>query len=289
MGLRPPSAGTGGLPAGGTVGDVVVNTAPGVGGWTTPTDPTPADIGAAAASDLTAHVNDTADAHDASAISFVPTGTIAATDVQAAIAEVASEAGGGGGGGIQVPAIAAANNLKTVSLDFAGVSAAFAPSSGVVQLARLLDTPAATFSEVEVSLSTAGVDGAALLANCFVGLYYKSGTNLVLAGVSSDQTATFKGAIGPKQIAITEASAGSLVGRGGASEPLVSAVLIGTQSTTQVQLARAAASNLNANLGLVAGTDVLRAATWGTARTTLPATIPLSALAIQVMLAAGAK
>lgn len=41
------------------------------------------------------HVNDTSDAHDASAISFSPTGTIAATDVQAAIAEVASEASGG--------------------------------------------------------------------------------------------------------------------------------------------------------------------------------------------------
>jgi hypothetical protein len=43
-----------------------------------------------------AHIADTDDAHDASAISFSPTGTIAATDVQAAIAEVASEAGSGG-------------------------------------------------------------------------------------------------------------------------------------------------------------------------------------------------
>ena len=42
------------------------------------------------------HLADTSDAHDASAISFSPTGSIAATDVQAAIAEVASEAGGGG-------------------------------------------------------------------------------------------------------------------------------------------------------------------------------------------------
>ena len=49
--------------------------------------------------ELDAHVNDTADAHDATAISFAPAGTIAATTVQAAIEEVASEAGGGGGGG----------------------------------------------------------------------------------------------------------------------------------------------------------------------------------------------
>lgn len=50
----------------------------------------------AEASDLAAHTGDTTDAHDASAISFTPTGTVAATDVQAAIAEVVSEGGGGG-------------------------------------------------------------------------------------------------------------------------------------------------------------------------------------------------
>lgn len=51
----------------------------------------------AAAADLAAHLADAADAHDAAAISFAPAGTIAATTVQAAIEEVASEAGGGGG------------------------------------------------------------------------------------------------------------------------------------------------------------------------------------------------
>jgi hypothetical protein len=46
--------------------------------------------------ELTNHLSDSSDAHDASAISFTPAGTIAATDVQAAIEEVATEAGGGG-------------------------------------------------------------------------------------------------------------------------------------------------------------------------------------------------
>ena len=41
---------------------------------------------------LTAHLADTTDAHDASAVSFVPNGTIAATNVQAAIQEVRDEA-----------------------------------------------------------------------------------------------------------------------------------------------------------------------------------------------------
>lgn len=48
---------------------------------------------AAALAALSTHLSDTSDAHDASAVSFSPTGTIAATDVQAAVAEVASEAG----------------------------------------------------------------------------------------------------------------------------------------------------------------------------------------------------
>jgi hypothetical protein len=47
--------------------------------------------------DLATHIAGPTDAHDASAISFVPTGTVAATNVQAAIAEVASESGGGSG------------------------------------------------------------------------------------------------------------------------------------------------------------------------------------------------
>lgn len=44
------------------------------------------------AASLAAHLADTADAHDASAISFVPVGTVASTDAQAAIAEVATDA-----------------------------------------------------------------------------------------------------------------------------------------------------------------------------------------------------
>lgn len=48
-------------------------------------------LGAAAATDLSDHLADTVDAHDASAISFSPTGNVAAADVQAAIAEVDAE------------------------------------------------------------------------------------------------------------------------------------------------------------------------------------------------------
>jgi hypothetical protein len=52
---------------------------------------------ATAASALTAHTSDAVAAHAASAISFTPNGSIAATDVQAAIQEVRDEASGGSG------------------------------------------------------------------------------------------------------------------------------------------------------------------------------------------------
>lgn len=54
-------------------------------------------LGAAADDDLAAHTAATTGAHAATAIAFTPTGSIAATNVQAAINEVALEAGGGGG------------------------------------------------------------------------------------------------------------------------------------------------------------------------------------------------
>ena len=49
------------------------------------------EVASEAAADLAAHINDAADAHDASAISFTPSGSIAATNVQDAIAEIVSE------------------------------------------------------------------------------------------------------------------------------------------------------------------------------------------------------
>jgi hypothetical protein len=52
-----------------------------------------------AAAALDDHIDDATGAHAATAIAFTPAGTIAATTVQAAIEEVAAEAGGGGGRG----------------------------------------------------------------------------------------------------------------------------------------------------------------------------------------------
>ena len=82
-------------PTGGSGGGTPSGAAGGVLGGTYPNPSFAADM--ATQAELDAHVNDTTNAHAASSIGFTPTGTIAATTVQAAIAEVASEAGTGGG------------------------------------------------------------------------------------------------------------------------------------------------------------------------------------------------
>jgi hypothetical protein len=94
------------------------------------------------AGDLAAHLANATDAHDASAISFAPAGTIAATDVQAAIEEVASEAGGGGSSDNEAAASvltdatstgdagSRADHFPGTSLDVAWVPEATALSSG---------------------------------------------------------------------------------------------------------------------------------------------------------------
>ncbi len=60
--------------------------------------------------ELAAHVSDATAAHAASAISFTPTGSISSTDVQAAIAEAASESGGTAAPGRIAPYIGSYDN-----------------------------------------------------------------------------------------------------------------------------------------------------------------------------------
>ena len=58
-----------------------------------------------AGGDISAHTGDTTDAHDASAISIVDTGTyFTGTDVEAALQELGAGAGGGGGSDLTIPA-----------------------------------------------------------------------------------------------------------------------------------------------------------------------------------------
>jgi hypothetical protein len=78
-----------------------------------------------------AHTADATDAHDASAISFTPAGTIAATDVQAAIEEVASEAGGSSTLGVlgRATITASQSGISTTVTDITGLSVTITAAS----------------------------------------------------------------------------------------------------------------------------------------------------------------
>lgn len=112
--------------------------------------------------DLTAHIGDTTDAHDASAISFSPAGSIAATNVQSAIEEAASEAGGGGSAhtirdegsamtqranlnfiGTGVTVTDDAGNAET-EVTIPGASAASETTAGVLEIATQGETDTGT-------------------------------------------------------------------------------------------------------------------------------------------------
>jgi hypothetical protein len=94
--------------------------------------------------DVSAHTGETTDAHDASAISFTPAGTIAATDVQAAIEEVASEAGGS-----SIP------NLYVGSMPpFNANTVSFAPSANRAYLVKFIPTANVTVGTAFWNCST---------------------------------------------------------------------------------------------------------------------------------------
>jgi hypothetical protein len=82
-----------------------------------------------AASAVTAHTNDTTDAHAASAISFTPPEGMTSTDVQAAIEEAFDNGGGGGGGGATNLGYTAIPTGGTVTSD-SGTDAALTLADG---------------------------------------------------------------------------------------------------------------------------------------------------------------
>lgn len=133
-----------------------------------------------AAAAITAHLADTSDAHDASAISFVPAGTIAATNVQAAIEEVAGEAGGGGGSGGWVPVSTNGTQLEPGRIFLSDQN----------DLAYILMD-----GEIDIQSDSAGVhiwsDGDAiyLRPDSAYTVRIMSGNGLVLPGLTSDPTA----------------------------------------------------------------------------------------------------
>lgn len=121
--------------------------------------------------ELDAHLNDTTAAHAASAIAFTPTGTVGATNVQAAIAEVASEAGGGTPAASSVTfsptgTISSANvqtAVAEVAADAAADLAAYAAAHGAAS-----DPHPTYMTSAEVQAASVGGDLTGTIANAQV-------------------------------------------------------------------------------------------------------------------------
>lgn len=79
------------------------------------------NLGAAAATDLTAHIDDTADAHDASAISVADAGAnFTGTDVEAVLAELQDNIDGVGSGSVAVEEEGVSEVAAATTLNFTG-------------------------------------------------------------------------------------------------------------------------------------------------------------------------
>jgi hypothetical protein len=131
------------------------------------------------------HVNDTTAAHAASSIAFTPTGTVAATNVQAAIAEVAGEAGSG--------------NMSTTTYDPAGVNQQLVGTTATQTLTNKTITDSTnnlTASGLRTATSTVNVSSATAPSSGQV-LTATSGTAATwqTAGGSPDATTGSKGIV----------------------------------------------------------------------------------------------
>lgn len=121
------------------------------------------DPAGTAAAAVSAHVTDASDAHDASAVSFVPAGSVAATDVQAAIAEVDTE---------KAPlASPALTGTPTVPTAAQGTNTTQAASTAYVQTEAGLLVPKALFdaNSILVANSDNTPLALAIAASRFVG------------------------------------------------------------------------------------------------------------------------
>jgi hypothetical protein len=98
--------------------------------------------------DAEAHLADGAGAHAASAISFTPAGSIAATDVQAAIEEVASEAGGGYDGTLIEYTLGADVDMPSANTAYDGPSGT--PAAGTYDVIGILTVATAVNSQIHV-------------------------------------------------------------------------------------------------------------------------------------------
>jgi hypothetical protein len=145
-------------------------------------------------------------------------------------------------------------------------------AAGYCYLNKVWVPTAATLATVWVIVQVAGTGGTAL-ANCFVGVFNSSGTRL---GVSATQAAAWATA-GVKSAALTVDSGQSLAIAAGSY--IYVGILVGTQSSTPVQLGRIwAPLQLGANVNLAAADGFRQGYISGGGLSAMPTSFTVSAM-----------
>ena len=109
---------------------------------------------------LDAHINDTTDAHDASAISVAPTGTLTSTNVQSALIELQNEIGSGGGGSVDPEDIV--DLIASVLVEGAGIDISYNDAANTITFSATggggVDAEAAVDAVAAALVEGTGVD-----------------------------------------------------------------------------------------------------------------------------------
>jgi hypothetical protein len=159
-------------------------------------------------------------------------------------------------------------------------------TAGVMGVSRMyFQADQVTITDLLYFVNSAGVNGAATLANVYVGLYSKSGT---LLAVSADQSSAVTSA-GAKVAPLTVEAGQSLTQTIGQDDYLWAALLVGTQSSTPFHVARLGAADTRVgNLGLVP-TDPYMSGYTGSGLTALPDTFTPTTLGSYHKIVFGAR
>jgi hypothetical protein len=157
------------------------------------------------------------------------------------------------------------------------------PTSGRVHLTRMKIPYTMTLASLRYAVAVAGVDGGAVMANCFMGVYNQDGSALL--GQTASQVANFK-------LAANTVVDAALTVEGGQSLTVPRgyvwvAHLVGTAASTPTQLRVFVSAAGPTNFGLVAASPFRSCLNAATGLTALPASVTLGTATASTALVAG--
>lgn len=168
------------------------------------------------------------------------------------------------------------HGLLAWSLDLGPLTGTATPANGVPNYIRIPFPEGGLITNICYVVASAGVNGAASLANCFFGVFNEAGTRL---GRSADQSTALQSA-GFKNPPLVVDGGQSLTIPRSTEGYVWGAFITGTQATTAATL-RAGGNSGTTNAGLTA-TSPFRAGVSGSGLSDLPTSVTVSAMTVGV-------